>query len=358
MKKLNLFFSGIIVVIFLLFGLRMLVFAQTNESASGENTVTIYNWGDYLDPELITKFEQETGYRVIYDTFDSNEAMETKISQGGTHYDIVFPSESIIPKMIEKNLLVSLDHRKIVGLEDISNFLMNQEFDKNNQYTIPYFWGTVGMMVNTKMIPEKKITTWSDLWSPEYNRDILLIDGARESMGIALQSIGMSLNETNSEKLEEAASHLSTLMPNTQAILTDEIKTLMIHGDAAIGIGYSGDAAYVSSANPDVVYVLPEDGSAVWTDNFAIPKTVRNLEGAYAFINFMMRPENAVQNAEYVEYATPNEKAKKLLPTEVTENQALYPAPEDIQHLEHYEYLGQEAMNDYNELFLRVKMGL
>lgn len=347
----------IIIAIIILAGLKGLVSAKMN-TGGDENTLIIYNWGDYIDPELLTKFEEETGYYVIYETFDSNEAMETKISQGGTRYDLVFPSESIIPKMIDKNLLVPLNHEKIIGLDQLSGFLLDQEFDAKNKFTIPYFWGTVGIMVNTKEFPRNQIKTWEDLWNPTFSNEILLMDGARESMGMALQSLGMSLNETDADQLEEASEHLANLMPNTKAILTDEIKTLMINGEANIGIGYSGDAAYVASQNPDIEYVLPEDGSAVWTDNFAIPSTMKNEEGAYAFINFMLRSENAKQNAEYVEYATPNEAAKELLDVEVTTNKALYPDPEDLQHLEHYQYLGLEMMNEYNELFLNIKMGL
>lgn len=357
MKRLTIFLSTIIIAIIVLAGLKGLISAQTN-TGGDENTLIIYNWGDYIDPDLLTKFEEETGFYVIYETFDSNEAMETKVTQGGTRYDLAFPSESIIPKMVDKNLLLPLDHEEIIGLDQISDFLLDQEFDIKNQFTIPYFWGTVGIMVNTKEIPLSQIMTWGDLWDPSLTNELLLIDGARESMGMALQSLGMSLNETDVDKLEQASDHLAKLMPNTKAILTDEIKTLMINGEADLGIGYSGDAAYVASQNPDVEYVLPEDGSAVWTDNFAIPRTMKNKEGTYAFINFMLRSENAKQNAEYVEYATPNEAAKKLLDIEVTQNKALYPDPEDLQHLEHYKYLGLETINYYNELFLNIKMGL
>lgn len=343
--------------IVVLFGLRMVVSAQGNDS-SDDNTVIIYNWGDYIDWDLITKFEEETGYHVVYETFDSNEAMETKISQGGTRYDLVFPSGSIIPKMLEKDLLEPLDHDKIVGMEYNSDFLMDQAYDPGNQYTIPYFWGTVGIMVNTRELPDHNIKTWADLWNPKFQNEIFLLDGARETMGIALQAQGHSLNETDYETLQEAAQYLVELTPNIRAILNNEIRSLLINEEALIGVGYSGDAALVTYMNPDVEYILPENGGVVWTDNFAIPKTVGNLEGAYAFINFMLRPENAKQNVDYVQYATPNEAAKELLPAEVTENKMLYPDPEDLKDLEHYEYLGQEVMNYYNELFLRVKMGL
>lgn len=354
-----LFFGGIVSVIALLSGLKQSI-APENDVSGGadDNTVIVYNWGDYIDRDLLTKFEEETGYHVVYDTFDSNEAMETKISQGGSRYDVVFPSGSIIPKMVEKDLLVPLDHDRIVGMEHMSDFLMDRAFDPGNQYTLPYFWGTVGILVNTTELPDHGIKNWIDLWDPKFENQIFLLDGAREGMGVALQSLGLSLNETNADNLNRAADHLYDLTPNIQAVLNNEIRSLLIREHALIGVAYSGDAAWVASQNPNVEYILPEDNGVVWTDNFAIPRTVGNIDGAYAFINFMLESENAKQNVEYVEYATPHEGAKALLPTEVTGNESLYPDPELLEKMEDYEYLGQELMNTYNELFLQAKMGL
>ncbi|MBO0420632.1 ABC transporter substrate-binding protein [Vagococcus fluvialis] len=359
MKRLQVFLLGIILILGILFGVKVVLNAQTaDKDTSSNNTLVIFNWGEYIDPELMKAFEKESGYHVVYSTFDSNEAMQSKIMQGGTRYDLVFPSESAVPKMLEENLLLPLDHSKIVGLENISNYLLDNKFDPGNQFTVPYFWGTFGIMVNQTNEQANQITKWSDLWKPEFENDILMVDGARESIGLALQSTNQSLNEKSPEKVSESVTYMEGLRPNVKAVLTDEIKTLMINNDAPIGIGYSGDAAFVMGENPDVKYVIPEDGSVIWTDNFAIPKTAQNFEGAYAFINFMLRPENAKQNAEYVGYATPNEKAKEMLPKELTEDQSFYPSLEMIEGMEHYEYLGKETVEMYNDLFLAWKMGL
>ncbi len=351
--------SGIVLILGLLFGTKLILNAQSdNKDTTGSNTLVIFNWGEYIDPELIKAFEKETNYHVVYSTFDSNEAMQSKIKQGGTRYDLVFPSESAVPKMLEEDLLLPIDHSQIKGLENISSYLLDNKFDPNNHYTIPYFWGTIGIMVNQTNSEANKITKWSDLWNPAFENDILLVDGARESLGMVLQSKAQSLNEKDPEKLAKSVAIMESLRPNIKAVLTDEIKTLMINNDAPIGIGYSGDAAFVMSENPDVRYIVPEDGSAIWTDNFAIPKTAENFEGAYAFINFMLRPENAKQNAEYVGYATPNEKAKEMLPKELTADDSFYPTLETIEKMEHYEYLGKETVEMYNDLFLAWKMGL
>lgn len=260
--------------------------------------------------------------------------------------------------MIEEGLLLPLDHTQLTGTEDLSSFLMNQSFDPENTYSIPYFWGTIGIMVNTDEIDPSLITGWSDLWQPAFKNDILMVDGARETLGIALQVLGDSQNEKDPDKIAAAVEKLNALRPNVKAVLTDEIKTLMINNDAPIGIGYSGDAAYVMAENPAIRYIVPDDGGAIWTDNFAIPKTVGNKAGAYAFINFMLRPENAAQNAAYVGYATPSEAAKDSLPSELTQDKAFYPEPSAMELMEHYEYLGKDTVEAYNDFFLEWKLGL
>jgi len=344
MKKLVSLIVAILAMVAILFGVKNMLQAKESteevETSGEQQQLFLFNWGNYIDPELIKEFEAETGIQVVYETFDSNDAMEAKLKQGGTRYDIVFPSESSITKLVNQNLLQKLDHSKIKGLENISPFLLNSPVDNGNQYTIPYFWGTVGIMVNTKYIDPESIQTWSDLWKEDFKNKVLVLDGNREALGMALQSLGYSLNSKNENELHAAEVKLKELKPNVRAVLNEEIKTMMKLEEAPIGMGYSGDAAAVAEENPNVQYILPKDGSAVWTDNFAIAHTAVNIDGAYAFINFMLRPENAARNAEYVGYSTPNEKAKELMDPEVTSDETYYPSEEIINSLEHYEYLG------------------
>ena len=330
MKRLVTLIIAILAMVAILFGVKNII--QTKEakeessSSSEQQQLFLFNWGNYIDPELIKEFEAETGIQVVYETFDSNDAMEAKLKQGGTRYDLVFPSESSITKLVNQNLLQKLDHSKIKGLENISSFLLNSPVDQGNQYTIPYFWGTVGIMVNTKYIDPESIQTWGDLWKGEFKNKLLVLDGNREALGMALQSLGYSLNSKNETELKAAEEKLKELKSNVRAVLNEEIKTMMKLEEAPIGMGYSGDAAAVAEENPNVQYILPKDGSAVWTDNFAIAHTAVNIDGAYAFINFMLRPENAARNAEYVGYSTPNEKAKELMDPEVTSDETYYPS--------------------------------
>ena len=362
MKKLVSLIVAILAMVAILFGVKNMLQAKESteevETSSEQQQLFLFNWGNYIDPELIKEFEAETGIQVVYETFDSNDAMEAKLKQGGTRYDIVFPSESSITKLVNQNLLQKLDHSKIKGLENISPFLLNSPVDKGNQYTVPYFWGTVGIMVNTKYIDPESIQTWNDLWKEDFKNKVLVLDGNREALGMALQSLGYSLNSKNEDELQAAEQKLKELKPNVRAVLNEEIKTMMKLEEAPIGMGYSGDAAAVAEENPNVQYILPKDGSAVWTDNFAIAHTAVNIDGAYAFINFMLRPENAARNAEYVGYSTPNEKAKELMDPEVTSDETYYPSEEIINSLEHYEYLGNDWIQKYNEAFLDFKMEL
>ncbi|ALV21896.1 ABC transporter substrate-binding protein [Carnobacterium antarcticum] len=326
------------------------------QGITSDNTLSLYNWGDYIDPALITKFEKETGYRVSYETFDSNEAMYTKIEQGGTTYDLAVPSEYMIQRMIKEDLLVKLDHEKIAGMANLDEQFLNKAFDPENQYSIPYFWGTLGIIYNDKFIAEDAIQHWDDLWNPDLKNDVMLIDGAREIMGLSLNSLGHSLNSKDQTELEAAAEKLDGLTPNVKAIVADEIKMYMIQEESSVAVTFSGEAAEMLDGNDRLHYVIPSEGSNVWFDNFVIPKTAENLDAAYAFINFMLEPENAAQNAEYVGYSTPNKVAMELLPDELTEDEQFYPDSKTMENLEVYEDLGRKYIGIYNDFFLEFKM--
>lgn len=352
MRRLYSFIAGILVIVALLFTTSLIM---KNHAGSASDKLVIYNWGDYIDPELLEKFTEKTGIKVQYETFDSNEAMYTKIKQGGTVYDIAIPSEYMISKMLDEEMLVKLDKSKIVGFENIGKEFTHLSFDPNNDYSIPYFWGTLGIVYNTKMV-EQAPEQWEDLWREEYRNDILLVDGAREVLGFGLNSFGYSLNSKDPVQMAVVEAKLRELTPNVKAIVGDELKGYMIQGDAAIGVSFSGEASEMLDGNEDLVYVVPSKGSNLWFDNIVIPKTAKHYDEAYAFINFMLEPENAAQNAEYIGYATPNTKAKDLLPEEITSDKAFYPEKETIDNLEVYDNLGSKWLGIYNDLYLQFKM--
>lgn len=355
MKKLIQFILAILGIVGLLFATNFFMNASTQSTSSG--TLTIYNWGDYIDPELLTAFEEESGFQVVYETFDSNEAMYTKINQGGTSYDIAIPSEYMIERMIEEEMLHPLDYSKIEGVEHLVPEFVDLPFDPGNQYSIPYFWGTLGIIYNETMIAEDAITAWEDLWNPEYRENLLLIDGAREILGFTLQNLGYSLNSTNLEELAEVEEKLADLAPNVKAIVADEIKMYMIQEEAPIAVTFSGEAADMMWENENLHYVLPEEGSNLWFDSLVIPKTAQNIDGAHAFISFMLRPENAALNAEYIGYSSPNQTAiDEYIDEEIIADEQFYPNLDEVDDLEVYENLGLEFIGVYNDIFLEFKM--
>lgn len=352
MRKLYSFFAGIVLIILAL--LSLVVIMERRSGLVSEKLV-IYNWGDYIDPDLLTQFTKETGIEVQYETFDSNEAMYTKIQQGGTVYDIAIPSDYTIDKMIKENLLLKLDKSKISGLEHIGDAFLHHSFDPKNDYSIPYFWGTVGIVYNKSQLKTYP-QSWQDLWKPEYQNQIMLVDGAREVMGFGLNSLGYSLNTKNNQELNQAAERLTDLTSNIKAIVGDEMKGYLIQGEAPIGVTFSGEASEMLDKNDDLVYLVPQEGSNLWFDNMVIPKTARKIDEAHAFINFMLRPEIAAKNADYIGYATPNEAAKSLLPEETIKNEAFYPDENTLANLEVYNNLGSKWLGIYNDRYLQVKM--
>ncbi|MBG9542173.1 ABC transporter substrate-binding protein [Cytobacillus firmus] len=354
MKKLIQALAAVLIVSFAL--LYIVSGLNSSQGYTSGNTLTIFNWGDYIDADLVDKFEQETGIKVIYETFDSNEAMMTKIEQGGTAYDIAVPSEYAIEKMKEEDLLLPVDHSKIPNLKYIDPRFMDLPFDPENEYSIPYFWGTVGILYNTDILGDKKITSWNDLWDPELKNQILLIDGAREVMGMGLNSLHYSLNDKDKDHLIEAKEKLDRLTPNIKAIVGDEIRMLMENDEAGIGVVWSGTAQELMWEKDNLEYVVPEEGSNLWFDNMVIPKTAKNPEAAHQFMNFILDPENAAQNTEYVGYSTPNKEAQKYMDEETISDERFYPDEEMTARLEVYENLGKRMLAYYNELFLEFKM--
>ncbi|GIP37246.1 spermidine/putrescine ABC transporter substrate-binding protein [Paenibacillus sp. J31TS4] len=354
MKQLVQTFAAVLLAAFALMYLTS--YLNASQGYTGGDTLTIYNWGDYIDPALIEEFEKETGMKVIYQTFDSNEAMMTKISQGGTTFDVAIPSEYAISKMKDDNLLLPLDPEKLPNRKYIDPRFLNLSFDPDNRYSIPYFWGTVGIIYNPELVGDLKFDSWNDLWDPSLRNQILLVDGAREVIGMGLNSLGYSLNDTDEGHLQETLAKLNQLTPNVKAIVGDEIKMLLANEEAAVGVVWSGDASEIMDDNDKLDYVVPEEGSNLWFDNMVIPKTADNVKGAHRFINFMLDPKHAAQNAEYVGYSTPNAEALKLLPEEISGDERFYPSEELTEKLEVYDNLGKRMLSHYNELFLQFKM--
>lgn len=354
MNKVYKFFLSSLLAIALLFAAKILIVGSGQISDS--NTLYLYNWGDYIDPDLIDKFEEESGYKVVMETYDSNEAMITKIKQKSTNFDICIPSEYAVEMMRDQGLLEKLDHKKIVGLDNIDERFLDVAYDPGNEYSIPYLWGTFGIVYNTKKYEESDFDSWKNLWDKKFKGEILSFDGARETLGIGLLANNLSLNTTDPKKLVEVRDELIGFMGNVKAILADEIRMYMALEEANVGITFSGDASSAIESNENLSYAIPKEGSNIWFDTMVIPKTSKNQKAAYAFINFMLEPENAAQNADYIWYATPNKKALDLIDPEAKNDKTLYPDDDVIEKLEVFKALDKESTILYNDLFLDLKI--
>lgn len=329
---------------------------QASSGSTGSHVLNLYNWGDYIDPSLLTKFQKETGYHVNVETFDSNEAMYTKIKQGGTQYDLAIPSEYMVAKMKRAHLLKPLDQQKLTGWHNYDPRFLNQSFDRGNRYSMPYFWGTLGIIYNDKYVQANEVQHWQDLWSPKFRDKIMLIDSARDIMGMALITQGQSMNATDPATLSAAEKKLNELAPNVKAVVADEIKMYMIQNEAPLAVDWSGEAAEMLANNSHLHYIVPSEGSNLWFDNLVIPKTATHTKAIYAFLNFMSEPQNAAQNAKYIGYATPNKAAKALLPRSVRDDQQFYPNQQTLQHLQVYQDLSPAKVQLYNDRYLEFKM--
>lgn len=360
LKKMLLLLSSVIVIVggFIVIRWQLQLSAQPEKQWSQQKILHVYNYGSYIDPDLLTKFTKQTGYQVSYETYDSNESMMVKLKQGGSNYDLVFPSEPYVAKLAQENLLAPLDHQKIRGLENLDPMLLNHAFDPNNRYSLPYFWGTTGIMYNAKVFSKDEVDTWAKLWAPKMKDQVMLIDAPRESIGMGLQALGYSENDHDSAHIQAARQKLAALAPNVKAVLNDEIRAYVTSGEANVAVAYSGVADYAHALNPDIDYVIPKDGGSVWTDNISIPKNAQNKAGAYAFINFLLDPKNAAQNAEFVAYSSPNLAAKKYLSKEITSDKILYPQRSELAKVEHYENLTDKTVRDYSNNWLEAKMAM
>ena len=342
-----------------LFSISLLLSAGCGSSAEGKNgEVIVYNWGEYLDPETIRLFEDETGIKVIYDEFGTNEVMFPKVEAGATEYDVICPSDYMIQKLLENDLLAELDFDNIPNAKaNIGKQYWEQstEFDPENKYSVPYCWGTVGILYNKTMV-EEPVDSWSILWDEKYKDNILMQDSVRDAFMVGLKLNGYSMNSTDAGELETAKNALIQQKPLVQAYVVDQVRDKMIGNEAAIGVIYSGEAIYTQRENPDLEYVIPKEGTNVWIDSWVIAKNAPNKENGEKFIDFMCRPDIALMNFEYITYSTPNDAARELIEDDDIRNSSIaFPDLTQYQNLETFRYLGEEADQIYNELWKEIK---
>ena len=359
MKKCNMKKTKKIFALCGMMSLSMALLSGCGSSSGSENgQVIVYNWGEYIDPDTIEMFEEETGIEVVYDEYETNEIMYPKVESGAASYDVVCPSDYMISKMMANDLLAEINFDNIPNAKAniaVQYYEQSKGFDPDNKYSIPYCWGTVGILYNKTMV-EEPITSWAQLWDEKYADNILMQDSVRDAFMVAEKLNGFSMNTVDPTELEIVKNSLIEQKPLVQAYVVDQVRDKMIGGEAAIGVIYSGEAIYTQRENPDLEYVIPAEGTNVWIDSWVILKDAPNKENAEKFIDFMCRPDIALMNFDYITYSTPNQAAQELIEDEEIRNSAIaFPDLSQYNNLETFSYLGEEGDALYNELWKEVK---
>ena len=326
------------------------------ENIGGE--LNILNWGEYIDPELLNLFEKETGVKVNYVEMTSNEEMLLKLRSADCIYDLCFPSDYIIEQLIANDMLQPLDMSKIPNAKNISERIkqFTNVFDPDNKYSLPYLWGTVGILYNTKMV-EGEVDSWDVLWDEKYVGQVWQYDSVRDAIAVALLKLGYDINTRSADEVNAAKEELIKQIPLLKGLGTDDIPSSMENGKAALAVIYSGDALECCSKNEDLAYVVPKEGSNVWFDNVVIPKSAKNVEAAHAFINFINDANLAARNTEYVYYSTPNQGALDLLGEEFTEDAIFNPSQEVLDRCNVFHDLG-DFVDVFNTAWAEYKSAM
>ena len=366
-------------ILFLLMALLMaltMTACQSSEGTEGgkaaEQVVNVFNWEDYIDPEVLDLFEQETGIKVNYMCFTTVEDMIVQVEANPGAFDVCFPSDYIIERMINKGMLAEINYQNVPNADPNADtcqtldHLLYPDYDPENKYSVPYMWGTVGILYNTTMIDlDPETTSWSILWDPQYQNSIFMMDSIRDSMGVTLKYLGHSVNSVSIPELFTARDMLidQKKLGVVKAYQVDETKDKMVAGEAAMAVVWSGDAMYAIDLNEDLDYFVPMEGSNAWCDSAVIPKTAKNKANAETFINFLCRPDVAAMNWNYIWYSTPNKGAIELIEDpegdyegyEYTQNRTLSPTDDIMDKCEFFRDIPEDFLTVYEALWMDLK---
>ena len=332
-------------------------------STRSDVTINVYNWGEYISNgtegslDVNAEFTARTGIQVNYTTYDTNESMYAKLASGGGDYDVIIPSDYMVSRMIQEDMLAELDFANIPNFQYIDKDFKNPDYDPENKYSVPYTWGLVGLFYNTDYVTAEEAQSWSLLWDEKYAGKILMFDNSRDSFGIAMKLLGYSFNTEDEQQWREAADLLVQQVPLVQSYAMDQIFQKMESGEAWIAPYYSGDAAILVEENDNIAFSVPEEGTNYFVDAICIPKTSTHKAEAEAYINFLCDPEISYENCSYIGYSTPETAAKEMMDPEITENEMYYPSEETIANTEVFINLSDTTNQLLDSLWAEVKMG-
>ena len=338
-------------------------FATGASAADSPVTINVYNWGQYIADgtdgylDVNAAFTEATGIQVNYMTYDTNESLYTKLKTGGSTYDIIIPSDYMAARLIDEGLVQKIDFGNIPNYQYIDEAYKNTAYDPSNEYSVPYTWGTVGVIYNTKYVDEADVGSWNLLWNSKYAGKILMFDNNRDAFAIAEASLGYSLNTTDEAELRAAADYLAQQKPLVQQYVMDQIFDKMIREEAWIAPYYAGDYLWMLDDNADLGFYFPEETFNMYIDCFMIPTSSEHKAEAEAYINFLLDPEVCGQNLEYLGYSAPESEAKNHMDPEVAESEIAYPPAETLARSESFLYLPPETNQLMDSLWLEVKTG-
>lgn len=319
-----------------------------------QEVVNVFNWGENIDESIFDDFEEQTGIKVNYKVYESNEQLYTMLKQGGVNYDVIIPSDYMISRMIDEDMLEKIDYANVPNLSNIDSQYLNLEFDPNQEYSVPYTWGVVGIIYNTKTVTEP-VTSWATLFDEKYSGSILQFDNSRDAMATALFYLGYDINTIDKAQLDEAFDLLTKQKPILQGYYMDQQFDKLEGGEAAIGVYYAGDAVTMMSNNPDLAFVVPSEGSNFFVDAMCIPKGAANKANGEAFINFMCEDEIVIRNMEVTGYATPSASAYAILDDELKNNPIIFPDKSILDNCQTYVNLPSETLELYNDYWTKLK---
>ena len=317
--------------------------------------INFFNYGENIDEETLKEFEKEYGIKVNVETFDDMEAMYQKVKSGGTKYDVILVSDAIMPRMINENLLQKLNKDNIPNLSQMDEEYLNLDMDPGNEYSVPYMFGTVGLIYNKDVVKEK-VDSWDILWNEKYKNKVFMFDTYRDTLGVALKKLGYSLNTTNEKEIKEAEELLLKQRELVNPIYGVDNGTVMIPaGESDINMIWSGEGLNLQDEYPNLEYVVPKEGANFWIDSLCIPSNATNVEGAEKFINFVSDKESALRIADEIGYTTPNKEARLEQPKEVRDNPNAYMTKEVMDRCEIYVDLPKDVKRLYDDAWLNIK---
>ena len=324
------------------------------EGCSSRPTLNVLNWGDYMEQSVIDQFEKEYGIDINYIPVTSNEEMYVSLTTEGANYDLAIPSDYMVERLIKEDMLQKIDYSKIPNIKNLDQKFLNQDYDSGSEYSVPYTWGTLGILYNKTMVT-KPVTSWNIMWDPDYAGKIYMYDSMRDSIGAALLKLGYSINTRDKNEIAAAVKALEEQKPLVKSYGSDEMRDSMINGSGALCLTYSGDAVYCMQENEDLAYCVPDEGSNMWFDCMVIPKSCKNVEAAEKLINYLLDPKVAKTNIEYIGYSTPNAEALKIIDPEYLSNNAFNPADDVTDRCVVFHDLG-DFTNVYSEAWQEVKL--